>query len=99
MVDARPEFSEGRAMVGVRVTDNGVGIPPDVLPRIFERGFSTKSRSSSGLGLHWCAVTATALGGQLQAESAGRGLGACLRLLLPQAELQPAPPVAATTGG
>jgi signal transduction histidine kinase len=97
-VDADPEFSEGRAMVRLRVTDNGVGIAPDDLPRIFERGFSTKSRSSSGLGLHWCAVTAAALGGRLQAESAGRGQGACLRLSLPQAESQPAPPVAAMGG-
>jgi sensor domain CHASE-containing protein len=95
-VDARTESTEGGARVHLRVTDNGVGIPPETMSRLFERGFSTKSRPSSGLGLHWCAVTAAALGGQLQAESAGRGQGACLHLRLPQAGLQPAPRAAAT---
>jgi signal transduction histidine kinase len=97
-VDASPEFSEGRERVHLRITDNGVGISPENAPRLFERGFSTKSRSSSGLGLHWCAVTATALDGKLYAESAGAGQGACLHLLLPQAESPPAPPAAAMGG-
>jgi two-component system NtrC family sensor kinase len=77
--------------VHLRVVDNGIGIGPEHLPRIFERGFSTKSRPSSGLGLHWCAVTVTAMGGRLYAESPGVGQGACLHLLLPQAGSQGAP--------
>ena len=33
--------------------DDGAGVSPEQLPRIFERGFSTKSReSNSGIGLH-----------------------------------------------
>ena len=96
VVDARTEFSEGRERVHLRITDNGAGIPPENAPRLFERGFSTKSRSSSGLGLHWCAVTAMALDGKLYAESAGAGQGACLHLLLPQAESQPGPFATAT---
>ncbi len=88
-VDASPEFDEGREMVHLRVTDNGVGIEPTHLQRIFERGFSTKARAS-GLGLHWCAVTATAMNGKLYAESAGAGQGAVLHLLLPKAPDRPA---------
>ncbi len=42
--------------VGPRVLvafeDDGPGIAPEVLPHIFERGFSTKSAEGMGLGLH-----------------------------------------------
>jgi hypothetical protein len=56
----------------VRFTDDGAGITPEHLPRIFERGFSTKSReSNSGIGLHWCANALNALGGSLRVENSG----------------------------
>jgi sensor domain CHASE-containing protein len=87
-VDADPELYEGREMVHLRVADNGVGIVPEQLKRIFERGFSTKGRAS-GVGLHWCAITALAMDGKLYAESAGIGQGACLHLLLPRASDRP----------
>jgi signal transduction histidine kinase len=45
--DGAPE-SDGRIAISVR--DDGHGIPPDVLPRIFEPHFSTRT-SGSGLGL------------------------------------------------
>lgn len=92
-VDAASEGHEGREMVHLRVADNGIGIAPEHLTRIFERDFSTKPRGS-GLGLHWCAITALAMEGRLYAESAGIGQGACLHLLLPRA---PEPPAAPTT--
>lgn len=90
-VAAGPEFYEGREMVHLRVIDNGVGIDPAQLTRIFQRGFSTKGRGS-GLGLHWCAVTAAAMDGKLYAESPGGGQGAVLHLLLPRAADRPATP-------
>jgi len=38
--------------IGVRITDTGKGIPPDVLPQIFMPNFTTKSREEgTGLGL------------------------------------------------
>ncbi|RJX36163.1 MAG: HAMP domain-containing protein [Desulfurivibrio sp.] len=65
--------------------DNGTGIAPEVMPRLFERGFSSKTQGS-GIGLHWSANTMTAMGGRIYATSAGSGQGACLHLLLPLAE-------------
>ncbi len=82
---AATENRDGRAMIRLRVRDNGAGIAPGNLPRLFERGFSTKSRQSSGQGLHWCAVTAAALGGQIEIDSDGAGRGATVSLWLPQA--------------
>jgi two-component system, NtrC family, sensor kinase len=65
-------------------TDNGVGIAPEFLPRIFEKGFSTKSKATNfGIGLHWCANAVGALGGQVWATSEGVGRGAAIHVLLP----------------
>ncbi len=65
-------------------SDDGIGIAPEHLPRLFERGFSTKSRATnSGFGLHWCANALNALGGDIEATSAGRGRGACFRIRVP----------------
>lgn len=72
-------------LVHVCFEDNGMGIGPEQMPHLFERSFSTKSRGS-GLGLHWCANTASALGGRIYATSSGPGQGACLHLLLPLAD-------------
>ncbi|MDY7226067.1 sensor histidine kinase [Hyalangium rubrum] len=57
----------------VRVEDNGSGIPEDVLPRIFEPLFTTKSRGT-GLGLAIVATRVQRHGGTLHVTSeAGRG--------------------------
>lgn len=71
---------------GVRfsVTDNGVGIAPENLTRIFAHGFTTK-KDGHGFGLHSAALTANELGGSLSAESNGVGQGATFILDLPLA--------------
>lgn len=74
--------TEHEGMAHICFEDNGVGISPGQLPHLFERGFSTKSRGS-GIGLHWCANTVSAMGGRIYATSSGIGQGACLHLLLP----------------
>jgi signal transduction histidine kinase len=64
--------------------DDGVGIAADNLQRVFDKGFSTKSRDTNyGIGLHWCANAIGALGGRIWAASDGPGLGASLHLMLP----------------
>jgi two-component system NtrC family sensor kinase len=66
--------------------DDGVGIAASDLKRVFEEGFSTKSRDTNyGLGLHWCANAMAGLGGRIWAASEGPGLGASLHLMLPLA--------------
>ncbi len=68
----------------LRCADDGVGIPPDQLERVFEKGFSTKSRDTNhGIGLHWCANAVLALGGRIWASSEGPGCGAEMHLMLP----------------
>jgi two-component system, NtrC family, sensor kinase len=72
----------------VTFADDGVGIHDLNLRRVFEKGFSTKPRATnSGIGLHWCANTVHALGGEISAESPGPLRGAILHMILP---LQPA---------
>ncbi len=67
-------------------TDDGVGIAPEHLERVFEKGFSTKSRETNfGIGLHWCANAIAALGGRVWATSEGVGRGATLHVMVPLA--------------
>ena len=64
------------------VADNGPGIAPQNLPRLFEHGFTTRE-TGHGFGLHSAALLAQDLGGGLAAASAGPGCGATFRLELP----------------
>lgn len=65
------------------VSDNGEGIVVENLKSIFQRGYSTRKHRKGGLGLHWCANAAKAMGGSLRAESDGPGTGATLVIRLP----------------
>lgn len=62
--------------------DNGVGIPPENLNRIFNQGFTTK-RDGHGFGLHASCLAAREMGGSLSAQSDGHGKGATFILELP----------------
>jgi C4-dicarboxylate-specific signal transduction histidine kinase len=72
----------GDNRVRVSVADNGVGIPPENLTRIFSRGFTTREHGH-GFGLHSGAIAAKEMGGLILAESPGIGLGATFTLELP----------------
>ncbi|WP_437971581.1 PAS domain S-box protein [Sorangium sp. So ce260] len=89
-------YHEG-AQVVIEVRDQGVGIEPDVLPRIFdafEQGNADTTRHFGGLGLGLAISRAIVQlhGGTITASSPGRGAGATFRVLLPAAK----PPAAAT---
>ncbi len=68
--------------VRFEVRDNGVGIPPELLTRIFQYGFTTRE-DGHGFGLHSSALAAQELGGSLQAHSEGPERGATFTLELP----------------
>jgi two-component system, NtrC family, sensor kinase len=75
-----------RRQLHLQCQDDGVGIPAENLERVFEKGFSTKSRETNqGIGLHWCANAINALGGRIWAASDGPGRGASLHVLVPLA--------------
>jgi PAS domain S-box-containing protein len=69
--------------IKIEVIDNGVGIPPENLTRIFGHGFTTRT-DGHGFGLHSSAIAIKELGGSLTAHSEGIGKGATFTLLLPE---------------
>lgn len=75
----------GDGAVRIAIQDNGPGFEPDQCERIFERGFSTKNRSS-GMGLHGCRSIVAAHGGTLRMETDGMGKGATAVIQLPGME-------------
>ena len=77
--------SSERAMI--TIADNGVGIAPEHLTRIFNHGFTTKA-DGHGFGLHSGANAAREMGGSLKAQSKGPGEGAEFSLELPAAAPQ-----------
>ena len=73
-----------RDQLHLQCADDGVGIAAGNLERVFDQGFSTKSRATNyGIGLHWCANAVAALGGRIWAASDGPGRGASMHQLLP----------------
>ena len=82
--------SEGNVTVEVHdgkklsVTDTGIGISPEDLPRIFEKGYTGYNgrldKKSTGIGLYLCRTAADKLGHKLMVESEP-GQEAVLRLI------------------
>jgi signal transduction histidine kinase len=65
----------------IRVSDNGPGIPPDMIDTVLEP-FVTTKETGTGLGLSICQRIATAHQGQMQVRNRPAG-GAELTVLLP----------------
>ena len=72
--------------VVVDVTDNGCGIPPDQMDKIWVAFYTTKGdRGGTGLGLAACAQIIGQLGGKITVES-DVGVGTTFSVFLPAAE-------------
>jgi signal transduction histidine kinase/CheY-like chemotaxis protein len=67
--------------VKISIKDDGVGIPKQILPRIFDPFFSTKEKGH-GLGLTTCYSIATRHGGFIDVESEP-GKGSAFHIFLP----------------
>jgi signal transduction histidine kinase len=84
-------IEETEQRLAVRVFDNGVGISPAELKRVFRRFYriptavAVRTRGSSGLGLFIVRSVARRHGGKAFAESEGTGRGSTFTLLLPRA--------------
>jgi PAS domain S-box-containing protein len=60
--------------VRITVTDDGIGLPPEMAERIFDPFFTTKDAAKGvGLGLSICVSLIGAMGGRITAESLERG--------------------------
>lgn len=64
------------------VADDGIGIRPDQMAKIFQHGYTTR-RSGHGFGLHSSALAAKQLRSTLLAHSDGPGKGAVFTLEIP----------------
>jgi sensor domain CHASE-containing protein len=85
-ITAQIQQVDGTQQLVLGCQDDGGGIAPENLERLFDKGFSTKSRSGNfGIGLHWCANALRTLGGRIWASSEGPGCGAALHLSVPLA--------------
>ena len=72
----------GQGGVCIQVLDNGLGVAPENVARIFAHGFTTR-QSGHGFGLHSAALAAKEMGGSLTVHSEGLGKGATFTLELP----------------
>jgi signal transduction histidine kinase len=88
-------------MVDLMVRDNGSGMPPETMRRIFEPFYSTKQgpdatgKGGAGLGLSACRDIIEAHHGKIQVNSSV-GKGTAFTIRLPAARVAP-PPAAAVT--
>ena len=73
------------------IRDTGIGIAPEDLPRIFEKGYTgyngRADKKASGIGLYLCRRICTQLGHRIWAESAP-GVGTVIKIDLEREELQ-----------
>jgi ligand-binding sensor domain-containing protein/signal transduction histidine kinase len=66
----------------IRIEDNGEGIAPENLTRLFAHGFTTR-KNGHGFGLHSCALAVKEMKGSITAFSDGLGRGAAFVVELP----------------
>jgi signal transduction histidine kinase len=83
LVTAHAEHHDGEGRVIIEVSDQGSGIDPDVLDRVFDDFYSTKERGS-GLGLSIVRRLIGDMGGRVRVQSEP-GRGSRFTIELPEA--------------
>ncbi len=92
--EVRVAVTEGAGEVRVEVRDDGVGIAPENVARLFDPFFTTRAPGKgTGLGLSICHSIVTSFGGRIEVESV-LGAGSAFTVVLPAAGAtpEPAPP-------
>lgn len=80
-ITIKTRLDEGAGMLDIQVADNGSGIPPESLEKIFEVFFSTKGSNGTGLGLSVTRKIINEQGGTIAAQSTvGQGTTFTIRL-------------------
>jgi len=80
-----PPMTKGTKVVSIAVQDNGPGIPPEILDRVFDPFFSTKETGQgTGLGLAVSARLIEGMAGTIRVDSPKSG-GTCFSVYLPAA--------------
>ncbi len=90
------KFSDGKPItvsvirsgseVTISVKDEGLGIPPEEMPNVFDRfyqGISGQKKRGTGIGLTIAKIWVEAHGGKIWAESEGEGKGTAVSFTLP----------------
>ena len=82
-IDISAQESDG--CLTITVSDNGPGIPADILPRVFLSSVSTKTKGAgrTGLGLHIVASIVKKYSGRVMAANRERSSGAVFTISLP----------------
>jgi two-component system, NtrC family, sensor histidine kinase HydH len=75
------ELQSNKSRVIIRISDSGIGIPPENIPHIFEPFWTSKARGT-GLGLALCRKVEREHGGSLTVESVV-GVGTTFTITLP----------------
>jgi PAS domain S-box-containing protein len=81
VIEAQSHVSEGKSFVMINVTDSGIGLKAENLPRVFEAFYTTKA-DGLGMGLAISRSIVEAHGGRLWATP-NADLGATFQLMLP----------------
>ncbi len=76
------------ASVELTVTDNGKGVPTEVLPHLMREHFSYGKSNGSGIGLFHAKQVVEAVGGRIEIESQ-EGVGTKVTLTMPEATADP----------
>jgi signal transduction histidine kinase/CheY-like chemotaxis protein len=92
----------GKSEVVLRVTDSGVGISQEMLPRVFDlftqdETTAYRSQTGMGIGLALARHLIELHGGSIQAHSDGPGRGSTFTVRVPVSQVAPAAPVSPPT--
>jgi signal transduction histidine kinase len=87
--DVRVTVFRTSTTAGIHVSDDGPGVPSELVPRVFDRGCRGSGSHGQGLGLHIARDLARDMGGDLVLEPSSRGASFVLTLPVSQEAVVP----------